>query len=282
MLKKLKEQLIFPLAFLFIYSLPACVSKENKREKRDVEKIRFEDQEAAKSKINNIKKIFYALPSPIELTFLFKEEGVAYQKEKLHDPKAKDSYSLPFKKALNLGVYGADLSYAGLFGRHQDAIEYFATTQLLAEELGVGKTFQKEFISRIEQNADDKDTLLQVVSDFFLDNESYLKDLNQQDISTFIVLGGWIEGLYLGVEMAKDFQAEGIKTIIKNQAQSLDNLILLLQQLNESTNHKKLIQSIYDLKPLFEDLVEASPEIEAEAFEQITQKVSKIRETIIN
>ena len=272
------------LSCFLIFSLLACVS-EGKKGEREYNKASTENQKTASEKISNIKKIFYSLPSPIELTFLFKEEGVSYQKEKLHQPKAKSTYSLPYKKALNLGVYGADLSYAGLFGKHQDAIEYFATTQLLAEDLGVGKTFQKEFISRIEKNADNKDTLLQVVSDFFLDNESYLKDLNRQDISTFIVLGGWIEGLYLGVEMTKDFQADGIKKIIKEQAASLDHLITLLQQIGDPRKQEELIRSVYELKPLFEqfkaDFEKNSSDDTENSFDQINNKVSEIRATII-
>ena len=265
------------LLTLSSFLLFACVNEERHRneekELRDSTKV-----VEVQGKINRIKKIFLSLPSPIELTYLFKKEGVEYQKDKLHDVKVKDDYILATKKALNLGVYGANLSYAGLFGEHQDAIDYFAASQLLADDLGVGKTFQKEFITRIEANANNKDTLLQVVTDFFLDNDSYLKDLNQQDISTFILLGGWIEGLYLGTEMADDFESDGIKQIIIDQSSSLDNLIILLDKISRPEKHIDLIRSVKSLQPYFNLL---KNNFDNSSFNKIKNNVSQIRENII-
>lgn len=269
----------FILLSFFLATLIACISENRPKHKQEKNNVDSAFVANSKEKINRIRKIFLSLPSPIELTYLFKKEGVEYQKEKLHNIAEKDSYILPTKKALNLGLYGANLSYAGLFGKHQDAIEYFATSQLIADELGVGKTFQKEFISRIENNADNKDTLLQVVTDFFLDNDSYLRDLDQQDISTFILLGGWIEGLYLGTEMTNDFEAEGVKKIIIDQSASLDNLILLLGQINHKENDIRLIESIHALQPYFNLLKNDSDN--NDTFLKIKGKVAQIRASII-
>lgn len=157
----------FSLSLLSVFFF-ACISDSPKSIEVEIEKkdssTNFENIE----KINSIKHIFFSLPSPIELTYLFKQEGVEYQRDKLFSTKEKDNYILPREKALILGIYGADLSYAGLFGKHQDAIEYFATVQMIAEDIGVGQTFQKEFILRLERNANSKDTLLQVISEFFM------------------------------------------------------------------------------------------------------------------
>ena len=115
----------------------------------------------------------------------------------------------------------------------------------MAEELGIGQTFQKEFISRLEKNANNKDTLLQVISEFFLDNDSYLKNQNQQDISTYILAGGWIEGLYLGTEMAdENTNSTGLREIIASQRFSLDNLIILVESLNNKEGSEELLASI--------------------------------------
>ena len=110
--------------------------------KKEVPKVNKENQaKEQKAKAEKIKKIFHSLPSPLELSALFKSEGMEYEKEALHQVEKRTQYVLPYEKALNLGVYGVDLSYAGLFARHQDAIEYYTTCQLLADELGMGQTF---------------------------------------------------------------------------------------------------------------------------------------------
>ncbi|MEQ8910396.1 MAG: hypothetical protein RIC95_14460 [Vicingaceae bacterium] len=222
---------------LLIFSLAACLeqapSKSNSSKTIQAKPRR---SEADSLKAEQIKKIFYSLPSPMELTLLFKKEGVNYNSEKLHKTARRKEYVLPNKKALNLGVYGADLSYAGLFGRHEDAIDYFTCSQLMAEDLGVGQTFRKEFISRLEKNPNNRDTLLQVISDFFLNNDAYLKDQHRQDISTSILIGGWVEGMFLGTKMhASEADPSGIESIIAGQKHSLNNLLSLLENRIENS-----------------------------------------------
>ena len=247
----------FAIIIGFLIGLSSCVNEPKRKQlnAKNLESLSDTATQESRDKIARIQKIFYTLPSPLELTYLFKKEGVAYHQEKLHDISRRSDYSLKVKKALNLGIYGADLSYAGLFGKHQDAIEYYTTTQLMAEDLGIGQTFQKEFISRLEKNANNKDTLLQVISEFFLDNDSYLKNQNQQDISTYILAGGWIEGLYLGTQMAdENTNSNGLREIIASQRFSLDNLIILIENLNTKDGSEALLASIKKIDSHFKTM----------------------------
>lgn len=208
-------------------------------------------------KVKTIKNIFYSLPSPLELSSLFKQEGIVYKSEKLHQLEKREDYHLTHMKALNLGVYGADLSYAALFGVHEDAITYFSATQIIADQLGIGQTFRKKFVSRLEENANNKDTLLQVISDFFLTNEAYLKDSKQQDISTYVLLGGWIEGMYLGSQMIGDnSDTTGIHRIIASQKNSLNELLLMIDEIEQKPQEiQKLGTSLQALKAIYQDVV---------------------------
>lgn len=266
---------------LTVVSLAACVGE--KKEDRNVESINTHITQKAnnREKVKRIKKIFFALPSPLELTLLFKKENVAYHADKLHNTSKRKQYELTKQKALNLGIYGADLSYSGLFGRHQSAIEYFAASQMLAEDLGIGRTFQSKFVSRLEENAANRDTLLQVVSDFFLENDSYLKDHDQQDISTYVLTGGWIEGLYLGTQMIdENTDAVGIKEIISNQKNSLRNVILLLQNLNDKEGVEDLIDEIGMLEMYYGEIEDAkvvsSSEENSEGVLRISDNANKV------
>ena len=217
---------------LFAIVLWSCSAEPQKEVKST--KIEY-NQEDQKAKAEKIKKIFFALPSPLELSALFKSEGVKYEKEALHKTNKRIRYTLPHEKALNLGVYGADLSYAGLFARHEDAIEYYTACQLLADEIGMGQTFQQGFVSRIEKSPNNRDTLLQVISDFFLSNDAHLKEMNRTDISTYVLIGGWLEGMYLGSNMAtKEKQTNGIDEIVVSQKNAITYLHELLTKVEES------------------------------------------------
>jgi len=310
---KLKKQFNrISISLLIATTLFGCVSEVDNRKKDDAiqEETTKESKEQiearSEAKVDQIKKIFYSLPSPIELTYLFKKEGINYQADKLHSIAARNNYNVTIKKALNLGVYGADLSYAGLFGNHEDAIEYYTTCQILAEDIGIGQTFQKEFISRIESNADNRDTLLQVISDFFLDNDAYLKDHRQQHISTYILIGGWIEGMYLGTQMeVKESDSKGIRTIIAGQKHSLISLLVLLNSIEDEESLNVLRENMEDLAKLFDQINyvkadenkqkvekkngkivlntgESDTKIDDKTFEQIKNLVKEIRTSIIS
>jgi hypothetical protein len=249
MIKILRHTLLVLTAIVITQSCADQNENANEKSKSSDEDVVVESQE----KVKRIKEIFFSLPSPLELTVLFKKEGVEYHENKLHTIKDRDKYVTTVKKSLNLGVYGADLSYAGLFAKHENAIQYFSVSQVMAADLGIGQTFQKAFISRLERNANNKDTLLQVISDFFLENDSYLKDKNQQNISTFVLVGGWVEGLYLGTHMISDkTNAVGVKEIIISQLNSLDNLLILLTDVGKShemmnlKSNMKLLRGLYN------------------------------------
>ena len=250
----LKKITISFLSLASIIFLSSCLSEEKKKSENSEETAKIEKL-ASKVKAEKIKTIFYSLPSPLELTLLFKREGVEYHYDKLHNVKKREDYVTTVKKSLNLGVYGADLSYSGLFAKHGDAIQYFSVAQVMAEDLGIGQTFQREFITRLEQNASNKDTLLQVISDFFLENDIYLKDQNQQDISTYVLVGGWIEGLYLGTHMISEkTNSLGIKEIIIGQLNSLDNLIILLDDIGKSIELKSLKSNMIVLREYYDEI----------------------------
>lgn len=107
---------------------------------------------------------------------------------------------------------------------------------ILADELGMGQTFQKSFVSRIEQSPNNGDTLLQVISDFFLSNDAHLKEMNRTDISTYVLIGGWLEGMYLGSNMAtKEERSNGIDQIVVGQKGSISNLNKLLMEVEQPT-----------------------------------------------
>lgn len=276
-----KKKLIFS-ALISSGLLLSCAG-ENKQQQNETDKELEENikqEEKREDKVERIKQIFHTLPSPLELISLFKKEGAQYRPEILHNTSERKNYELTFKKALNLGVYGADLSYAGLFGRHEDAIEFFAVSQILADDLGIGSTFQHQFISRLEENAGNKDTLLRVVGDFFVKNDAYLKQDGQQDISTLVLIGGWVEGMFLGTNIVNGgVNTEGVRNIIINQKESLHNIIVLLLSVEPSDDINRLIDQVGELETYYRRIEGNMTE---EDFENIRTKVSQLRKDFIN
>jgi len=298
-------------AFVATFSLSACVSEEGsqsnrnrQKKKEEVEMIDMSESEK-KEQIEKVQKVFYSLPSPLELSLLFKSEGIQYIPSVMHDLNQRDRYLLSKKKALNLGVYGADLSYAGLFSKHEDAIAYLKVSQIIGDEIGIGETFEQELISRLEKSPNSRDTLLQVISDFFLNNQAFLRNSEQQNVSTYVIAGGWIEALYLGSHMTdENSDAEGVKNIVASQKFSLENLIELLNSVEDKGSFNNINQHLQELFELYQqvkypeflqspeafkdsdfiyyDTAKGSIEISEATFLKIKLKVRELREIIVS
>ena len=260
--------------------LSSCLSESNKE--RSIQSIdtQLVADETNNEKVERIKKIFYTLPSPLEVTMMFKKGGVQYHSDILHPTAKRNDYNNTLSKALNLGVYGADLSYVGLFAKHEAALKYLATSQIMADDLGIGSTFQEGFISRLEENAGNKDTLLKVLGEFFLKNDQYLKDSQYQDLSTYILAASWVEGMYLGTKMVDERKnAEGIKNIIINQRIPLHNVIVLLQNTMISETSGEILKMLGELESVYSGI---EGEMSEQEFLIIKSKIEDARSFIIN
>lgn len=79
----------------------------------------------------------FSIPSPIQTALLLKESGSAFNKDILNATSNVSKYTASTKKALNLGIYGADLDYVTIFEETQSSIAYLAVSKSLANDLGI-------------------------------------------------------------------------------------------------------------------------------------------------
>jgi hypothetical protein len=145
-------------------------------------------------KINNR---LFSIPSPFQVAILVKDNKVAFNKELLNPVQNQINYSTTFKQALNLGVYGADLSYLNIYEQLPDAAGYFAVIKVLSKELGILSTLDENTIKRIEDNSNNKDSLLYILSTIYRDADAYLFNSNRNEVGLLIIAGGWVESLYI-------------------------------------------------------------------------------------
>lgn len=201
---------------------------------------------------NTVVKIngeIFSVPSPIQFTTLIKKSGAAYNKEILNPANKASQYSTNFSKALNLGIYGADLGYVIVYDQTQDAIAYLKTTKQVSDDLGLVGVFNENLVNRFTKNIGNKDSLLFLTSDAFRMGDAYLKDNDRMDVSALILAGGWIESLYLATNISQAKPNEDIKNRIAEQKLSLQSVIKSLAQYNvepELMDKLKDLSTVYD------------------------------------
>ena len=207
---------------------------KNKDNNKNVEETLVDTVSGTESNSNKIEKIFYNVPSPIEMAHLTQTAGVPYNSSLLNPTDNADSYSTTTNLALNLGVYGADLSYCRLFDQIQQSIDYLSVIRTIIEELKIPQDKASISINKLEDNINNRDTLLQIISDTYGNADLYLKENDRESTAALIVLGGWMEALYISTNMidAKKPNHE-IMGRIAEQKYSLENLIKLLNSITD-------------------------------------------------
>lgn len=263
------------------------------------------DTADAETKVRDVKaqNVFYSIPSPIETTTLLKAAGAKYNAKILNPIENVSKYETVAAKALNLGVYGSDLSFTSIFDQTQESMLYLRCTNKLASGLGISGAFDETTTSRIESNMQNRDSLLAIISDSYWNADSYLKENGQPGVSALIVTGGWMEGLYIATQVAAATKNEGIVTRIGEQKLSLDNLIALLESYKaENETIPSLLTQLAELKKTFDAIPVTSTEtktttdttkglstisnsssfkLTTEQLKQISDKCAQIRNKII-
>lgn len=180
------------------------------------------------------QNVFNSLPDRGELLRLVAENKLEYDTEVLNNPENLKNYNTELYIALNLGVYGSDLSVANVFDQTQESLLYLKCVNSLAQKLGVHKAFDQGMFERMDAQRDNKDSTLQIITIAFRETDEILKANNRPATSALIIAGVWIEGFYTSCQIAKKTPSEGIISAIIRHKETLDNIIVLLGQSNLS------------------------------------------------
>lgn len=168
---------------------------------------------------------YFSIVSPYQAGIELKRANAIYRPELTNPSDNFSNYSSSQKKALNLGVYGADFAYLVLFNDQKQYSSYLKALKNLSLELNINDAFDKTIINRIEKNEDNTDSILRLISLIHYETNTYLKKNMRQDIALLIITGGWIESMYFLCNEYKETKNEQFYQYISNQKQTLDNII---------------------------------------------------------
>ncbi len=255
--------------------------------------------------LNTAKRIFYSLPSPLETAMLIKNAGAEYN-EDLMNPTANTSRYITAKsKALNLGIYSTDLSYASLFDQNQATLNYIAAAKEMADGLNILNAIDEETITRLEEQINNRDAIIDIISETLMNSSAFLKENDLEGTASVILVGGWIEGLYIATNLVDENDLEGSKLVerIVDQKLSLDIMVNLLEASPEDPDAQAVLVDVKTLKTIFDKITidqgevtavedpetnvttlksESSIEITREVFIELKTKVIEIRNSYIS
>jgi hypothetical protein len=229
--------------------------------------------------IQKAKEIYYSLPSPIETAMILENSKVAYSEDYLLPISKEDYYITATKQALNLGIYTADLSYVAIFNQQQKALDYLSACQKLINSLGLTNVIPDSVINLIKNNILDKNELMTIISDQFMNINAYLDDNNRTITTINMIYGGWIEGLYLSIKLLGGNIKSNLDLaqIIYDQRLSLEDLIDLVAVYKKNPNLKNMYDNLLSLKSIYDNM---DSFIDQKNLKKLEAKVTSIRNKI--
>lgn len=208
-----------------------------------------------KARFQRAKIVFFSLPSPIETARILKKSGAIYDKNFLNSTANVTKYTTSVNKAIGLGIYVADLSYANSFKQQQDCLDYFAAVQTLSDGLSLSNIFTPEFVDSIKENINSEDSVLKYLSESYWEANSQLKENERESVAALVAAGGWIEGLHIACSLAdvKDPNNPLVNRIAEQQV-SLKQLINYLVSFKDPKVLQEMTEDLKDLKESFDEI----------------------------
>ncbi|MBL7883485.1 MAG: hypothetical protein JNL69_05415 [Bacteroidia bacterium] len=239
-------------------------------------------------------EVSYNLPSPLQIASIFKKSGLKYKDGITSTQKDITKYTTKLSKAINLGVYSADLSYTVLNKQSQQAMNYMKLCRQLADNLGIGSVFDQGNLSaRFEKNLSNEDSLAYIIAELQMVTDMYLDENEQQEITSIVFAGAWVESMYVGskaYEKAKDKELNNKlseqMTILKSIVNALKADVKRDASISTLVTDMEAIQAVYaelaSVKAFNEEDANAEINLSDEEVVQLTKKIEEIRNKFIN
>jgi hypothetical protein len=196
--------------------------------------------------------IFYNMYLSVELSSLFETAGAVFKTDLMNSTDNTSSYITSIQKAVNLGVYAVDLSYAKVFDQTEIAGRYFYAMQQIAKELGIPEDFFELTAKRLEKNITNKDSLLKIANEVYVITDNYLKDNERYTTAAMIIIGGWVEAIYIAVDVAIESEDIDIIEKLVDQKYSLNNLIDMLSDYKDNVAIQEYLVELSKIKKQFD------------------------------
>ena len=194
-------------------------------------------------------EIYYGILTPVEICSIFNRLGVPHNSDILNPVSNKDLYFGISKISINTGVYGADFTYLKLFGVDQKLIDYMVAIREMSDRLGIPDSFVTEPIKRIQNDISIPDTILILMSDAYNKMENYLRAGERGSTAGLMIMGGWIETMYIATQLAYNPEKPD-QEVIRKIAEQKYTLTTLLNYLKNYYDDPSVVYYSKKLKYL--------------------------------
>ncbi len=227
-----------------------------------------------------VQQVVYPLPSPFEVHERLKDIGASYLGDVLNSTGNVDQYFTRQLKAINIGVYSADLSYVITYNRTEEIQEYTRTIGSIRKDLDIQLDYPDYNQQELKEKLQQKDSLVNFIAGIFEKTYSYLEQKDSPALAALMISGIWAEGLYIATHISEDtYNNYEIVKVIYDQKSSLKKVVSLLNEYKTDEDVALIHEAFNDLLETYEN---AGTDISRSELEAITSKIAKIRESMVS
>ncbi|MBA3680860.1 MAG: hypothetical protein H0W73_06795 [Bacteroidetes bacterium] len=211
------NKILYVAGFSLLVALSSCGDKQSDELKETVDSLAVDNtpKDTTPITVNEDTKFKFDfaianIPSPVASVNELSSWGVPYNSSFLIDTK-KQLTGDEFNKALQLGAFNIDMSYAMVNNVGEDVLKYMKAVLVKSDALGLKSAVDQMVGKRAEQNIANKDSLLRILDEIFIKSDSYLRTNERVYTAAAVFAGSWIEALYLTCKITEAATEPAVK-----------------------------------------------------------------------
>jgi len=255
---------IIPYLFItsLIFALASCGDGTTKKGFGDLVREGSQTEDLTFDEVENVETLQILQnisSSPIEMAALLLATNVPFNENFITSIDGINRYNTDFKRAVNLGIFGADLGYMNMYKKTGPVVTNMKAISKLSEELRVQQFFDFKTIRRLATNNENLDSLMYLSVSSFNNMDSYLQKSGRSEISALIICGTWLEGMYIATQVVKSAKKnEEVVERIGEQKQIVDNLVdMLATYSNRDSHFEKIYQQFVKIQNSFDGITKS-------------------------
>lgn len=279
-----KKHFSFLLVILVLFVLVSCNSDNSHKEIHATDTVTvLKDSVVAVNDERKVEMVISDIPFPFEILENLHSAYIPFDQKVMNPVNNVSKYSKYNSKALNLGIYGADLAYVVTNEQFQQIGAYVKSAKKLAEDLKIPFAFNQDMMDKYSKYKDNKDSLTQIVYDSYTQVDRTLKGDERIGIAALVVTGSWLEGLYLStktfVSAEKNDKNIRLYKTIGDQKKSLKIVIKMLEEYQSDEYFSGLINELKEITSLYNTITNNMVMNEKQLI-TINSKVERLRNRI--
>lgn len=227
-----------------------------------------------------IEKVVFPLPEPMNVYQMMQDIGAPYVGDVLNPVESIEKYFSSNVKAVNLGVYAADLSYATIYDKKDAMDAYKGSLKTLIDDLGIKIDYKTLTSEETKAKSANVDSLVSLTSKALYDIYDFLYTESDPAFAALMVNSYYIEGLYIATHISKEtFDNIEMVKIIYGQKKPLEELIKLNKNFADNQYIETLQNALTKLKVMYD---ETDGSLNKKQLDTLTATIETIRASLVS